>query len=185
MSLEARKKMSIAKIGYTPWNKGKKVGKGSNTSFKKGSIPWNKGIPHTEITKNKLKIKLRKIAKERGFGKWMRGKHHSVITIKKMSEARKGDKCYLWRGGISKNPYPMEFNKKLKLRIRTRDNFICCLCERTEREELEDLNQVLSVNHIDFDKNNCKESNLNTLCSRCNTKINRDRDHWTNYFNTI
>ena len=84
--------------------------------------------------------------------------------------------------GIKRNPYPKEWNSKLKLKIRQRDNFTCCLCERTEREELEELNQVLCVNHIDFNKANCKEENLNTLCVRCNVKINREREYWTNYF---
>ncbi len=88
-----------------------------------------------------------------------------------------------WKGGLSKNPYPKEFTYKLKLKIRTRDNFICCLCRKTEREELEDFNRVLCVNHIDFNKNNCSENNLNTLCVKCNTKICRERDYWTNYFN--
>ncbi|MEK6879396.1 MAG: hypothetical protein AABY22_07310 [Nanoarchaeota archaeon] len=73
----------------------------------------------------------------------------------------------------------------MKLKVRTRDNFICVLCGRTEREELEELNRVLCVNHIDFDKNNCKEENLNTLCLRCNVKINRKREYWTDYFNNI
>lgn len=90
-----------------------------------------------------------------------------------------------WKGGISNNPYPPEFNSALKLKIRTRDNFTCVLCGRTEREELEELNRVLCVNHIDFNKNNCKESNLNTLCVRCNTKINREREFWINYFNNL
>ncbi len=90
-----------------------------------------------------------------------------------------------WKGGIFNNPYPSEFNAKLKLKIRIKDNFTCCLCGRTEREELEELNRVLCVNHIDFDKNNCKESNLNTLCVRCNTKINREREYWINYFNNL
>lgn len=31
-------------VGRTPWNKGKKVGNGSSTSFKKGQSPWNKGM---------------------------------------------------------------------------------------------------------------------------------------------
>ena len=35
-SPEARKKISNARIGKTPWNKGKK--------YKTGNIPWNKGI---------------------------------------------------------------------------------------------------------------------------------------------
>lgn len=108
---------------------------------------------------------------------------------KKQSEANLkrewGEKHYNWKGGISKNPYPPEFNRALKLKIRTRDNFTCCLCSKTEREELEQLNRVLAINHIDFDKNNCRESNLNTLCASCNSKINREREYWTNYFNVI
>lgn len=40
----------------------------------------------------------------------------------------------------------------------------------------------LCVNHIDFDKKNCDERNLNTLCVGCNTRINWDRDRWTAYF---
>ena|SRR3990167_5449016 len=43
-SIESRKKMSEKLKVTTPWNKGKKVGKGSYTSFKKGVIPWNKGL---------------------------------------------------------------------------------------------------------------------------------------------
>ena len=35
-SPDARKKMSNARIGKAPWNKGKK--------YKTGNIPWNKGI---------------------------------------------------------------------------------------------------------------------------------------------
>jgi hypothetical protein len=94
-----------------------------------------------------------------------------------------GENSPHWIDGLSRNGYPKEFNPTLKLKIRTRDNFTCCLCGKTEREELEELNQVLCVNHIDFDKNNCSEKNLNALCLRCNVKINRERDYWTNYFN--
>ena len=113
------------------------------------------------------------------------GRIVSEETRKKQSLARRGSGNSNWIGGISNNPYPSEFNSVLKLKIRQRDNFICCLCGRTEREELEELNRILCVNHIDFNKNNCKETNLNTLCLRCNVKINKEREYWTNYFNTI
>ena len=36
---------------------------------------------------------------------------------------QKGENNPNWRGGLSKNPYPSEFNKKLKLKIKRRDNF--------------------------------------------------------------
>lgn len=118
--------------------------------------------PQTEESKKKISLAL------------IKNGHHPPIQV--------GKNNWNWKGGISANPYPRYFNEKLKLNIRTRDNFICCLCGRTEREELEELNRVLCVNHIDFDKKNCTEQNLNTLCLRCNVKINRDRAYWTNYF---
>lgn len=88
----------------------------------------------------------------------------------------------LWAGGISKIQYPKEFNPDLRLKVRTRDNFTCCLCGKTEKEELKELNRILCVNHIDFNKNNCAMENLNTLCLRCNIKINENRDYWKEIF---
>lgn len=163
MSEEHKEKIreTHKKIGVGKWNKGKKPYKMTEeirkkiSEVKKGIVSPRKGVKLTDETKEKISL------------------------------SKKGEKNYNWKGGISKNPYPKEFNTELRLKIRTRDNFICCLCGRTEREELEELNQVLAVNHIDFNKNNNKEENLNTLCCRCNVKINRERDYWTNYFNRI
>ncbi len=50
---------------------------------------------------------------------------------------RIGENNPSWKGGISKDPYPLEFNSILRFKIRERDNFTCCLCGKTEREELE------------------------------------------------
>ena len=162
---------------YTPWNKNKK------TPFtgRKGRIPWNKGVVGV--------LKL-------NSGSFKKGTHSSPLTEFKKGEIRpsmfkpgiaqqKGENHYNWKGGISFSPYPTEFNAKLKRKIRERDNLTCCRCGRTERQELGELNRVLSVNHIDFDKNNCQESNLNTLCLRCNVQINRNRGYWANYFGGV
>ncbi len=96
--------------------------------------------------------------------------------------AHSGDKNGSWLNGLSRRKYPSTFNASLKLLIRTRDNFTCCLCLRTEKEEFEEFNKSLCVNHINFDKADCRAENLNTLCLRCNVKINKERDYWTKYF---
>ncbi len=157
-SEESKKKIGKAAKGRIPWCMGTKgICKANSGSFKKGMISPTKG--------KKLSAEHIRKSVETRMKNYLKEKHWN------------------WKGGITNNPYPSEFNKELKLKIRTRDNFTCCLCGKTEREELEELNQVLCVNHIDFDKNNCREGNLNTLCLRCNVKIGRDRDYWFNYFN--
>ena len=164
---EWKKMMKEKMSGKNHWNFGRRY-KGKPRPDIKGRIPWNKGKKCPEISEK------------------LTGKHPSLATRKKQSSARigrfGGENSPVWKGGISKNPYPKEFNRALKLKIRTRDDFTCCRCKRTEREELEELNRVLCVNHIDFDKNNLSEKNLNTLCLRCNIQINREREYWTSYF---
>lgn len=152
-------------------------------------VPWNKGKKGLQVGHNKGKTGFstgRKISESQkeAIRKANLGKKMSDETKDKISKAKIGQKPWNWGTGSPRSSYPPEFNKKLKLKIRTRDNFTCCLCRRTEREELEELNRVLSINHIDFNKKNCIEKNLNTLCLRCNVKINRERDYWTEYFNS-
>ena len=106
----------------------------------------------------------------------------SEVHIGKRLPERSGENHWNWKGGSSKNPYPIVFNKKLKLEVRKRDNFTCQLCGITEEEHKIKIGRVLSVNHIDFNKNNCDMSNLNSLCSRCNILVNADRIKWTKFF---
>ena len=187
-----------AKKGNIPWNKGKKWV--MPIPWNKGLIGYNKYFPRSK--KWGIKISLGKkqsirstlaskaAAKKmheviKGRPSPLRGRKLSEKTKEKISLACSGENHNNWKGGLTLSPYPRQFNSELRLKIRKRDSFICCLCGRTEREELEEFNRVLCVNHIDFDKNNYKEENLNTLCLRCNVKINREREYWTNYFNTI
>lgn len=191
-SEEAKRKMG-------EWQKGKHC---SETTKKKlreihkklGTRPpscWGRKLSEETKRKiglgNSIALKGKKLSEEtkRKMSLAQKGKKHSEQSKKKMSLAHSGENNPSWKGGISENPYPKEFNRELKLKVRTRDNFVCYLCGRTEREELEELNRVLCVNHKDFDKNNCKLENLNTLCLKCNVKINREREYWTNYFNNI
>jgi hypothetical protein len=68
--------------------------------------------------------------------------------------------------------YPIEFNIILKEFIRQRDNYECQLCHEIGIE----------VHHIDYNKCNCKEDNLITLCLKCHRKTNFKRDYWYAYF---
>jgi len=152
------------------------------------------GIGHTEATKNKLRlIHQGKILSEEAKQKisqglkqhWATHKHPSIglspslETRKKLSEALKGEKCYLWKGGTSNEPYPFEFNHKLKESIRIRDNYECQLCSTPQN------GNRLSIHHIDYNKRNINPPNLISLCSNCHSKTNTKRDKWQLYFTTL
>lgn len=97
--------------------------------------------------------------------------------LEKLSELLSGEKNPNWKGGLSQKKYK-GFYQKLKDKIRKRDNYTCQLCNLTEAG----LGYKLSINHIDFDKENNDERNLNALCKRCNTLINFERAKWTKMF---
>lgn len=43
----------------------------------------------------------------------------------------------------------------------------------------------LEVHHIDYDKTNCAESNLITVCKKCNIAANRNREMWADYYKNL
>ncbi len=90
-----------------------------------------------------------------------------------------------WRNGVSFQPYAKEFTRALKKEIKERDNYICQNCYITEERNLELLGQVLTIHHVDYDKQNNKRNNLITLCQVCNSKANKDRDFWTKLFTVV
>ena len=81
-----------------------------------------------------------------------------------------------WQGGISFYPYSIKFNKKLKEKIRKRDNYTCQKCYKKQNGRL------LDVHHIDYNKRNSKKNNLISLCKSCHTATNNNRDYWYAYF---
>ncbi len=75
---EFRRKLSEAHKGQVAWNKGKKGIYSPETLKKislsgKGRIPWNKGKKGLQVS-------------------WIKGKHHTAETRKKLSESHKGQK---------------------------------------------------------------------------------------------
>lgn len=66
--------------------------------------------------------------------------------------------------------YGGKFTEELKKKIRQRDNNTCQTCFKSGCK--------LYVHHIDYDKLNCNEDNLITLCNSCHAKTNFNREKW-------
>ena len=170
------------------------------THFKKGGIPWNKGKPHYKIrgrnhplygthpiSWNKGNIGYRKgISKseehKRKIGETnkiaLKGRHLSEEHRKNISLSHSGEKSYLWKGGISFEPYPLGWTKTHKEQIRYRDGYTCQICGVPEAE----CNIKLHVHHIDYDKKNIALENLISLCNVCHSKTNVNRAYWIAFF---
>ena len=87
-----------------------------------------------------------------------------------------------WLGGISDNGYSWKFNEELKELIRNRDSNKCKECGLNKEEHYLKYNENLHVHHIDYNKENCNEDNLITLCLKCNISANYNREQWETKF---
>ena len=86
------------------------------------------------------------------------------------------EKCNFWRGGISFEPYSVDWTYTLKRAIRERDKFRCRLCNK---------DNYLVVHHIDYNKKNSNSDNLITLCPSCHSKTNINREKWKQLFKQL
>jgi hypothetical protein len=115
-----------------------------------------------------------------------------IYGVERAGEIRKnnsrfGEKNANWRNGKSFIPYSHKFNIELKATIKKRDGFICRNCgidEQTYKSK-EVLGRGLTIHHIDYDKHNCLQNNLITLCKRCNSKANSNRGMWQEKFQNL
>jgi len=143
-------------------------------AYKKG-LKNNKG-------KNNPNFGNHKIA---GKNNPMFGKNHSPETIEKMrinklNKYEKEDNPN-WKGGIGRLPYNHNFYK-LRHVIWDRDNYICQKCGVKIDTCLLEFKALLTVHHIDYNKLNDVLINLITLCRKCNSEVNANRDYWNAYF---
>lgn len=149
------------------------VSEASREKIRQGHL----GKKLTDEHKNKIskahKGKIKSDEHRRNLAKAQTGKRYSKESKDKMSFAKKGEKSSLWRGGVTNNPYSVDWTRTLKRSIRERDKYVCQLCGKEPS---------ISVHHIDYDKQNCNPNNLVTLCQHCHSKTNHNREYWSNYF---
>lgn len=94
--------------------------------------------------------------------------------LKRLENIKRGEDSHLWKGGISFEPYSPEFNKCLKTKIKERDSYKCCICNKET--------QKLAIHHINYNKENSNEKNLISLCYSCHSKTNINREIWEKIF---
>jgi hypothetical protein len=91
---------------------------------------------------------------------------------------QKGENSSNWKGGLNSIVYPVIWTEALKEKIRKRDNEVCQNCNKSQVLELKTNKRKLHIHHIDYNKHNCSENNLITLCNVCNLKANFNREMW-------
>lgn len=129
---------------------------------KKGKQTWNKGLKgiYSEETKHKISLASR-------------GRNVSLETRKKMSEAHKGNKCHLWKGGISKQNRTERENimstfeyKIWRKAVFERDNWTCVWCMKRGCKLHADHIQLFS----EYPELRFAIDNGRTLCINCHNK---------------
>lgn len=142
------------------WNKGNHIRCNTGrTHFKKGRLPWNKGM---NLSKNHIKKLSMAHIGWKPSPEWIRKQR---LRIRENSPS--------WKGGKSFEPYSIDWTQSLKRGIRQRDQYTCQICGKEP---------AVYIHHIDYDKKNCNPDNLITLCQNCHSKTNHNRDYWIDYF---
>ncbi len=149
-------------------------------------IPWSKGL-NKEVD-DRLKQLSKSIIechkKIDNYG--MKNKNHSDKIRQLMSQNHRLKNGFLpgnWQGGKSYEPYTLDFNKKIKRKIKERD-MICLVCN-ISFDDLILLNRKIHIHHVDYDKKNSFPQNLVTLCNSCHSKTNANRNHWKTFFQSL
>ncbi len=154
-----------------PWNKGLK-GYTNKGSFKKGHIPTSTGT--TYFKKNhKINVGRKKstetIEKLKLHSYW-KDKHLPENIREKLSETKRGEKHWNWKGGITASNAKMRNNNQLKewrRKVYERDHFTCIQCGNNEGHNLE-------ADHIKsfalYPELRYKLNNGRTLCHECHLK---------------
>lgn len=161
------------KIGWVK-NKGSKKSPLSQETKDKISKA-HQGIKASNETRNKLSDARKRFYQSGGsHPKGMLGKKATEVTRKKMSISKKGEKSYLWKGGIT--PQNEKIRKSIEMRlwresVFARDKFTCQICEKKGGE--------LNADHIKpfalFPELRFVIGNGRTLCVECHLLVTKQQ----------
>lgn len=112
-------------------------------------------------------------------------KWRETISIIMKEKFKNSENHPNWQGGITVDPYSLEWTDELRKKVRIRDNYICQICSMTQEEHLIRYGCVLHVHHIDYNKQNCIDTNLITLCHKHHMETNSNRDYWIKNLNDM
>lgn len=131
----------------------------------------NKGRKATEETKKILSEARKNFYKNGGVhSKGNLGKKHTIEHRKKISEALKGEKSYLWKGGVTQIHDAQRKSLEYKLwreSVFERDDWTCVHCNHR--------GGTLNADHIKpfslFPEIRLEISNGRTLCTECHALV--------------
>lgn len=181
VSEEWKQKFIKALKGKQSWNKGIK-GKEYRKHYPNG-IKGGRQKGYKYLEKSKIKMIKNHHSKKEGYISPLKNRKRPEFIGRFSGEknpmyGKSKELCPAWRGGLSFEPYGLEFDDRLREQIRKRDDFVCQECEKTQKE----LKRLLGIHHIDYNKQNNSTFNLISLCPKCHMKTNFNRKHWTAYF---
>ena len=139
----------------------------------------------SKITKEKMESQevRKKIIESRRKQKDPRkGSRHSEESKIKISNAVRGPRNPLWKGGISFEPYCPKFNNEFKERVRAFFGYQCVECGISQN------GRKLHVHHVNFNKEACCDKTIPlfvSLCQPCHSKTNRNREYWEKHYTEI
>lgn len=178
-SEKSKRKMSEVRMGEKNHFYGKKhseEAKKKISKAKRGKITWMKGKRHSEKSKQKQSESMK------GKKPWNEGLTdcYSKKTKELWRQKRTGENNHQWKGGISCEPYCQQWiDKEYKQSIKERDGNKCL------NPECNKITNKLCLHHIDYNKKECKPSNLITLCVSCNSKANKNREWHKSWYQAI
>jgi hypothetical protein len=199
ISNEHKRKISFALKGKA-WNKGtKNIMKKNSGSFKYGQAPWNKGLTkyNNESVKRIADSKLGKkrtdeqIARMSLIGKELVKKgflppsRKGIKFTEEQKDKLRGPLSHNWLGGKSFEPYDYGFNKRFKQLIKIRDGFMCQKCNMLDEDSMRIFKRSLDVHHVDYNKQLSIPENCVTLCIRCHTESNTNREAWKSFYQIL